>query len=108
MGNDNLYVVIASQHVAAYHVRHGAGCLGEVLLHGERRLRHHLAVHGLGTMWMEYDDSFAFIEESKERVEFRRTKIQSLHVSSQFDAVGLQRVERILRLSDGSIHVGEG
>ena len=92
MGNDYLYVIVASQHVAAYHVRYGTSGLREVFLHGKRRLLHHLLIDRFRAMWMQDDDSPSLVQHSEKRVEFGGTKILSVNVCGQLDAVSLQYV----------------
>ncbi len=108
MGHNDLHLRIAGQHIAADHVGDGAGGLCEILLHGQRCLRHHLAVHGFRTVGMQDDHGLALVQEIKERVEFGCTQILPLHIGGQFDAVGLQRVEHIPCLCDGLLNIGQG
>ena len=107
MRHDHLQVGITGQHIAADHVGHGAGRFRQVFLHGERRLRHHLAVDGVRTVRMQDDDRPALVKHGKERVQFRYTQVLSLNISRQLDAVGTQRIECIDGLADGSLNIGQ-
>ena len=108
MRHYHLYIIISGQHVAADHVRHGAGGLREILLHGEWCLLHDLTVDGFRTMGMQDDDCLTFIEEREERVKFWRTKILTKGVCRQFDAVGTEYVQRIAGFLDGGVDIGQG
>ena len=107
MGNHDFHVGIAGKHIAADHVGHGACRLGQVFLHGKRRLRHHLAIDGIRAMRMQDDDGLPLVEHGKKRVQFRRTQVLSLDIGRQLDAVSPQCVERINRLADSRIHIGQ-
>ena len=105
MGNHDLHVGIACQHIAANHVGHGTGGFRQIFLHGERCLRHHFAVDWVRTVRMQDDDGVPLIEHGKERIQLRRTQVLPPHVCRQLDAVGAQCVERIDRLADSGIHI---
>ena len=105
MRHYHLNIIIASQHITANHIADGASGLGEILLHGEWCLLHHLFVDRVRTMRMQDDKSLALIKKRKKRVEFRCAQILTTYVCCQFDAVGTKYIQRIAGFLDGGIYI---
>ena len=80
MGHNDFHLRVAGQHITGNHVGHGTGGFREVLLHGEWRLLHHLAVDGIGTVGMQDDDGMALVEHREQGVEFGRAQVLAIHV----------------------------
>ena len=59
-------------------------------------------------MGMQDDNSLALIQHREKRVEFGCTKILSIDICCQLNAISLQYVERILRFFDGFRDIGQG